>query len=70
MATAIPIRELKLHSPVGVEPAVFIWRSVERQVINIGLFSVLSAISLFTLFRIRKKMACLLVVMKLSKQFV
>ena len=26
------IRELKLHSPAGVEPAIFTWPSVERQV--------------------------------------
>ena len=26
------IRELKLHSPAGVEPAVFAWPSDERQV--------------------------------------
>jgi hypothetical protein len=26
------IRELKLHSPAGVEPAVFTWPNVERQV--------------------------------------
>jgi hypothetical protein len=26
------IRELKLHSPAGVEPAVFTWPNIERQV--------------------------------------
>lgn len=26
------LRELKLHSPAGVEPAVFTWPSIERQV--------------------------------------
>jgi hypothetical protein len=26
------IRELKLHSPAGVEPAVFTWPNIEQQV--------------------------------------
>jgi hypothetical protein len=28
------IRELKLHSPAGVEPAVFTWPNADRQVIK------------------------------------
>ena len=28
------VRELKLHSPAGVEPAVFTWPNIERQVDN------------------------------------
>ena len=32
MSTSSIIRELKLHSPAGVEPAVFTWPSAERQV--------------------------------------
>jgi hypothetical protein len=27
-------RELKLHSPAGVEPAVFTWPTADRQVIK------------------------------------
>lgn len=26
------VRELKLHSPAGVEPAVFTWPNIEQQV--------------------------------------
>jgi hypothetical protein len=33
------VRELKLHSPAGVEPAVFTWPSTERQVNRIKSFS-------------------------------
>ena len=32
------VRELKLHSPAGVEPALFTWPNVERQVNNFPLF--------------------------------
>lgn len=44
--TTTYLRELKLHSPAGVEPAVFTWPSIERQVnrtkrktVQIRLFS-------------------------------
>jgi hypothetical protein len=28
------VRELKLHSPVGVEPAIFTWPNIEQEVNN------------------------------------
>ena len=38
MANTNVVRELKLHSPAGVEPAVFTWPSVERQVNYLNIF--------------------------------
>jgi hypothetical protein len=32
------LRELKLHSPAGVEPAVFTWPNIEQQVNNFNSF--------------------------------
>jgi hypothetical protein len=60
------LRELKLHSPAGVEPAVFTWPTIEQDVNNLkySLFLLIPRI-----FRMQKKMVYLSVGMKLLKQY-
>ena len=36
MTATSSVRELKLHSPAGIEPAVFTWPNIERQVYRLG----------------------------------
>jgi hypothetical protein len=62
------VRELKLHSPAGVEPAVFTWPNIEQQVKKSNY---LFLIFLFNFYlRLQKKTVLLSVVMKLLKQYV
>jgi hypothetical protein len=34
------VRELKLHSPAGVEPAIFTWPNTEQEVNDLISFSI------------------------------
>jgi hypothetical protein len=57
------VRELKLHSPAGIEPAVFNWPSTEHQVKNFNYS--FSSLFIYYTSRIQKKMVYLSVEMKL-----
>jgi hypothetical protein len=61
------LRELKLHSPAGIEPAVFTWPNIEQQVKN---FNYSFFIFISCIFRVQKKMVYLSVEMKSLKQYV
>lgn len=62
------LRELKLHSPVGFEPAVFTWPSIERQVNT--LFPRQGNQDRSSSSRQRKKMPCLSVATRSSRRYV
>jgi len=68
MSNNTVIRELKLHSPAGVEPAVFVWPNVEQQVDR--LRRIFRSIQFDSTFRKLKKVPYLSVVMKSFELFV